>query len=400
MGVPNCPYEQGVILKKHQFLFTALSVVAAIIGFATQAQAELIYGITQPNSTEVPAVNLVSFQSSTPGTITTIGPLSGVVAGQGVRSIDFRPANGQLYAISSNAAAAQIYTVNLTTAALTPVGPGFTLGTSTFTSVEIEFNPSVDRIRVVTAASGTSGLTNNFRVNPNTGLLLATDTNLAYASTDPQTGDLSFNIIGTAYSNNISGTSVTTLYGWDFNEDDLVTIGNVNGTPNSPNTGLMFTVFNPAPAFRTFNAALGMDISGVTGTLYVTHDDPATGTSMNFYTLDKTTGAETLVGAYPAGTFISDISVITPPTAAGVVVSGRVLSSAEGRGLRNALVTMTDQSGQGRTALTGSNGNYTYADVEAGGTYVVSVRSRRFSFSPRVLQITDNIADLDFVPEQ
>ena len=110
----------------------------------------------------------------------------------------------------------------------------------------------------------------------------------------------------------------------------------------------------------------------------------------------------------PSGTYTLAVSCVAgqnciqpiAPTAAGIEVSGRVLSSAEGRGLRNALVTMTDQSGQSRTALTGSNGNYTFADVEAGGTYVVSVRSRRFSFSPRVLQITDNIADLDFVPEQ
>ena len=114
-------------------------------------------------------MNLVSFLSSSPGTVTTIGPFTGVVAGHGVRSLDFRPATGVLYAISTNGAAAQLYTVNLTNAALTPVGPGVTLGTNIFISVEMEFNPVVNLIRVVTAASGASAQNNNFRLNPDTG---------------------------------------------------------------------------------------------------------------------------------------------------------------------------------------------------------------------------------------
>ena len=235
---------------------------------------ELIYGVTQPNSREVPGVNLVSFFSNAPGTVTTIGPFTGVVAGHGIRSIDFRPSTGVLYAISTNGAAAQLYTVNLTTAALTPVGPGFTLGNNTFISVEIEFNPVVDLIRVLTAAPG-GAVNNNFRLNPTTGVLVATDTNLAFDPSDPQAGDTTFNIVAGAYSNNVAGAGQTTLYAWDYNEDGLLTIGGLNGTP-SPNTGLMFTVNNPA-TFLTFNAGIGMDISGATGTLYVTHDDPNTG---------------------------------------------------------------------------------------------------------------------------
>jgi hypothetical protein len=52
---------------------------------------------------------------------------------------------------------------------------------------------------------------------------------------------------------------------------------------------------------------MGMCISGATGTLYVSHDDPATGTMMSLYTRDLTTRAETLIGAYPANTFIHEI---------------------------------------------------------------------------------------------
>ena len=112
-------------------------------------------------------VNLVSFFSNAPGTVTTIGPFSGVVAGHALFSIDFRPATGVLYAISADnatGATGQLYTVNLTNAVLTPVGSGFSLGTNN-SVVEMDFNPVADAIRVVSAATGTSGFNNNFRVS-------------------------------------------------------------------------------------------------------------------------------------------------------------------------------------------------------------------------------------------
>ena len=87
------------------------------------------------------------------------------------------------------------------------------------------------------------------------------------------------------------------------------------------------------------------------------------------------------------------------PTAANVEVSGRVLTS-EGRGLRNSLVTLTDQNGNSRSTMTGPLGSYRFNEVEAGQTYVVRVLSRRFTFSPRVIQIVDSIADLDFIAGQ
>lgn len=85
-------------------------------------------------------------------------------------------------------------------------------------------------------------------------------------------------------------------------------------------------------------------------------------------------------------------------TAAGVDISGRVLAGG-GRGLRGAVVRLTDQNGTIRTAFTGAFGYYHFTDVAPGQTYVVSVASRRFTYSPRVVQINDSIAGLDFQPE-
>lgn len=85
------------------------------------------------------------------------------------------------------------------------------------------------------------------------------------------------------------------------------------------------------------------------------------------------------------------------PTAAGVVVAGRVLT-ADGAGLRNAAVIITDSRGVEHRVLTGAFGHYRFDEVQAGDTYVVMVKSRRFQFAPRVVGVTDSLTDVDFVP--
>ncbi|HQZ94940.1 MAG TPA: carboxypeptidase regulatory-like domain-containing protein [Pyrinomonadaceae bacterium] len=90
---------------------------------------------------------------------------------------------------------------------------------------------------------------------------------------------------------------------------------------------------------------------------------------------------------------------LLPSTAAGVEVSGRVLTP-DGRGLRNATVTIIDSMGNRRTATTGSFGYYQFADVEAGGTYTVGVSARRYRFTSRILQVQDTLTDVDFVGQE
>lgn len=85
------------------------------------------------------------------------------------------------------------------------------------------------------------------------------------------------------------------------------------------------------------------------------------------------------------------------PTAANVSVSGRVLT-ANGHGIRNAGVTLTDSNGTTRTAITSSFGYYRFDEVEVGQTYVVTVRSRRFRFGnpTQVITLMDDLTDLTF----
>jgi len=90
--------------------------------------------------------------------------------------------------------------------------------------------------------------------------------------------------------------------------------------------------------------------------------------------------------------------LVNGPTAAGVSVSGRLLT-AEGRGVRGAVVVITDQNGVSRTTLPSSLGIYRFDDVESGQTYVITVRSRRFTFTPKVVPVSDNLFDVDFIAD-
>jgi hypothetical protein len=85
------------------------------------------------------------------------------------------------------------------------------------------------------------------------------------------------------------------------------------------------------------------------------------------------------------------------PTAALVSVSGKV-KAANGTGIRNALVTFTRANGTSVTIQTGSFGYFRFDEIYAGETVVISLISKRFSFSQTtfILSVLENITDLDF----
>jgi subtilisin-like proprotein convertase family protein len=90
----------------------------------------------------------------------------------------------------------------------------------------------------------------------------------------------------------------------------------------------------------------------------------------------------------------------TMPTAASVAVTGRVIS-ANGRGIRNVLISLLDESGQQRTAVTSTFGYYRFADVPAGQSYTISAVGKRYSFTQpaQVLNLTGDTDDINFVAD-
>ena len=86
------------------------------------------------------------------------------------------------------------------------------------------------------------------------------------------------------------------------------------------------------------------------------------------------------------------------PTAATVSVGGRVETSANGYGLSNAIIELTEQNGQTRQTKSNSFGYFRFDEVETGKTYIISVRHRRYTFAPQVINVIENMTNLALIP--
>src|SRR5215207_3959774 len=232
---------------------------------------QTIYGLTGTGS-------LVSFNAATPGTVSSPIAITGLAAGEQVKSTDFRPSTGQLYGLATNSAATlgRLYVINTTT------GVATALGASTFSLpgigiFSIDFNPVVDRIRLVSSV----GL--NIRLHPDLGTILSTDNPLNPGT--PTIADI-------AYSNNTPLSATTTLYDIDFTTDALYT--------QSGNLGTL-TLVGP----------LGVDASGITGfdisQLGFAYMQISDGVNSSLYTISLGSGAASLVGAI-GKTTVTDIA--------------------------------------------------------------------------------------------
>lgn len=122
------------------------------------------------------------------------------------------------------------------------------------------------------------------------------------------------------------------------------------------------------------------------------------------FALDSTTGQPTSGGALRGNPFAItggfwNFSVI-PPTAAQVSVSGRVMT-ATGQGIRGVIMTLTAMDGSTQNAISSSFGHYRFDHILAGETYILSVSSKRFTFSlpSIVVSVLDEITDLDFIAD-
>lgn len=230
-------------------------------------------GLTSVNLTALTSDNrLVRFNSRTPGT-SVFNFVSGLTAGDRLRSIDNRftpPANlptgdfngnTGLFAIGQNGTTQQLYRLQIgpegSSVLATAVGARFSLVSATpqATAFGFDFNPTVDRIRVVEPTSN-----RNFRLNPNTGGFVDGDPvaagvqgdgALAYDASDPNNGK-DPDGVSAAYTNSDSNpTTGTTLYVLDAANDKLTIQGRADNaaTPDidetvGPNLGRLFTVAN------------------------------------------------------------------------------------------------------------------------------------------------------------
>jgi hypothetical protein len=108
-----------------------------------------------------------------------------------------------------------------------------------------------------------------------------------------------------------------------------------------------------------------------------------------------TTNNQLVVGR-PFDNVVTLFRPTSAPTAAHVSISGRV-TTADGSGVRNVTVTLTDVDGNSRNALTSTFGYYRFEDVPAGATYVITPQSKLYHFSSRVVTVLDDLTEVDFI---
>ncbi|NID10567.1 DUF4394 domain-containing protein [Fibrivirga algicola] len=219
--------------------------------------------------------NLLIFNPNSPSSVVT-KTITGLQSGETILGIDSRPVNGQLFMLGSSS---RLYVVgvNATTAwTATQVG---TAGAFTLSGTEFgfDFNPTVDRIRVI------SNTGQNLRLNPNDGTLTLADGSLTFA---PMTGTP--NVSAGAYTNNFAGATTTVLY-----DIDVRAGGAMLFKQDPPNNGVLVSVGSLGVDVESAN---GFDIGGTSGMAYALLR--TTGVT-RVYTINLTTGAATAMMPIP-----------------------------------------------------------------------------------------------------
>jgi hypothetical protein len=160
--------------------------------------------------------------------------------------------------------------------------------------------------------------------------------------------------------------------------------------PFSPVSGRVIVSGACAQAITTGSGVLYNLTFNVIGAVNQTSGLSFTNPANNTNTFQFNNGTPTVTTANGQFTVLA-------PTAASVSVSGRVLT-ASGKGIRNVQITLTDSSGNTRTAISTTSGYYRFDNVTAGGTYIITAKGKRYEFNQpaQVINVTEDIVDINF----
>lgn len=221
---------------------------------------------------------LLSFSSSNPGN-TLSQELSGVEATNPDNSLplplglDQRPATGEIYLITSDR---RLYTLNASTGVAT-LAAQFGPNVPQVDYLNFAFEPCTDSIRLI------GWNRENVRIRPD-GSLIARDADLAFDPGDPQAGNLPGQE-SLSYGACNGGNS--TAYLLDTTADILATIGNIGGSPQSADSGRLFTIGELGIEAR------GIDVVAGSGLAFAYDTD---GNQSSLVRIDLGTGSRTTIG--------------------------------------------------------------------------------------------------------
>lgn len=236
--------------------------------------------------------HLIRFNAGQPRRLLSDVALSGLSSGEHIIGMDYRVARGELFALSQRG---QLYRIDVEKASATAVGVPIPVELRG-AQFGFDFNPTVDRIRVVSDKS------QNLRMHPETGAVIDTDPKtsgiqtdgtLAYDASDAHAGQAPA-VVAAAYTYNQDDDKITTNFAIDARHGVLVTQGTREGVQPvvSPNTGRLFTV--GSLGVDPFDHA-DFDISDVKNAAYAVLTSAKDGLSV-LYRIDLATGAASRVG--------------------------------------------------------------------------------------------------------
>lgn len=237
----------------------------------------VVYALTADNE-------LTSFNANTANSVLTKTPISGLGEGEKLLSIDFRPATGELYALSD---ASRVYAIHTSSAKARVIGSQAFTPALTGSIASIDFNPTVDRIRIVTNDG------QNLRIHPETGALVQEDKKI--------NGNASPSITGVAYTNSVAGATSTTLYDIDGALGKLY-------KQDPPNDGTLVEVGSLGITFPN-TAAFDISPDNLTALLAVKSD----ASQQQLFTVNLESGKAEKIGNL--GTEIISLAIPTDPTA-------------------------------------------------------------------------------------
>lgn len=273
---------------------SSLFIAAALLLSAGSASAATIYGVDENN-------NLLSFRSASPGTMLSSIAITGV--DNSIGALDFRPLNGTLYGLGSDRV---IYTINTMTGAATAVSGVLGLNGTSFA---FDFNPTIDRLRIVSNAN------DNYVFNPNDGSL-STTIPVFYGEGDPNEGR-NPDITGGAYTSAPLG-GMTQLYSIDTARDVLTKQANSMGT-------------------LTTVGDLGFDLGSRTS-FDIAGNDAFAFNGNTLYSVNLNSGALTKLGNTDRGLFgIAVAPPVPEPTTWALMIAGFAFVGASMRRRRTAV---------------------------------------------------------------
>jgi hypothetical protein len=276
------------------------------------------------------ANRLISFNQLAPTFMLGSVSIDGLKEDESLLAIDTRPADGKLYALSSTG---RLYTIDPATGAAklkSTLTADSSDSTNPFTALNgkdfgIDFNPLVDRLRVV------SDTGQNLRINVDNGATI-TDGELKSA------GATRRGVTGAAYTNSFAAACRTTLYFVDSINDKLLVTNDPNGGTVSEIGGLRLD----SAAINGFE--ISTDTNGTNKALAVLTVSSAQGSVSTLYTINLTNGAVSSYGAVSglnSGEQIRGLAVSLPSSAPRQAV-GNVVAVTES----NTLISFNNAAPQ------------------------------------------------------